>query len=264
MKRNAFFLPFFFLLVFLLMAFDFKKNSHLISILQPYNIEGISNSLARFGKENDGGYIVPRFILENSDVVMSYGVANDISFETDLINKFNINVYAFDCGISSAPMKNDKLYFFSECIGTDKTINDDQQSSGIVTTYNQQIRRLKLNKSRVFIKMDIEGGEYYSFYDIDKNLLKNIQGIVIELHRLHNNPDAIKLLKHLNKTFVLIHLHGNNYSNTDKNGFPNVIELTYINIKFAKSKKILKISYPTDLDMPNNPKEKDIIMDFWK
>jgi len=241
-------------------------ETELVKLLKPYYVQGVSETMMRFGRDYDGGYILPKIIMKKSDAVMSYGVADDVSFEIAIINEFGKEVYAFDCGIKESPEKNDKLHFFPECIATDETVNSDQESSGIVSSYNNQIKRLKLGNKKIFIKMDIEGAEYGSFYTIEKKLLKNIQGIVIEVHNLINNPEAVKLLSFFNEHFVLVHLHANNAGPeiTDGRAFPDTMELTYVNKKYAKSKVPSKEKYPTSLDRPNEARNKDFILDYWE
>ena len=60
----------------------------------------------------------------------------------------------------------------------------------------------------------------------------------------------------------LIHIHGNNYSCTDKNINPNIIELTFTNIKkIGFKQKITEKNYPIDkLDYKNIPRKKDFIL----
>ena len=41
------------------------------------------DNLIRIGKDNDGGYVIPYEIISKTDVLLSYGVKNDWSFEKD-------------------------------------------------------------------------------------------------------------------------------------------------------------------------------------
>jgi hypothetical protein len=93
----------------------------------------------------------------------------------------------------------------------------------------------------------------------------------------------MNMLKKLNKTHYIIHIHGNNYCDRDipkhlPSGrtydgtvrihnrdlkdivLPEVFEVTYINKKLCDplSVEMKEIQFPTILDYPNNPYAKDI------
>ena len=60
----------------------------------------------RIGRHHDGGYVIVNLPGEY-DLFISGGIANDISFEKDLLSLFpNINCYAFDGTINSLPPNN--------------------------------------------------------------------------------------------------------------------------------------------------------------
>jgi hypothetical protein len=251
-------------------AFEYTPKAELIKLLTPFYVDDVSNTRERCGSNNDGGYIIPLVAINNTDAVMSYGIADNISFEMGIIKKFGLDVYAFDCGIKEAPGKDDKLHFYSECIGSDAFIYKWQKSSQKISSYNDQIKKLKLEHKRIYMKMDIDGSEYESFEGIPDSLFITIQGITIELHSLKSRKvrvKAIKLLKTFNNYFTLIHVHGNNFEDPfpliGKN-FPRVIELTYISNNYVKSKRISDENFPTPLDRPNDSVKSDLLLDYWK
>ena len=93
----------------------------------------------------------------------------------------------------------------------------------------------------IFLKMDVEGGEYPWLLSIDdEQLLSNFKQIVIEFHGITNDgwgccySDKIKCLEKLSKTHYIVHAHGNNNGPVVKN-IPDVIELTYVNKKYFNS-----------------------------
>jgi hypothetical protein len=250
-------------------AFEYKPGAELIGLLTPFYVEGVSETRERCGANNDGGYIIPLAAIKNTAAVMSYGIADDISFEIDVIKKHNLPVYAFDCGIEEAPEKNDRLYFYPECIASDAFIYKTQKSSMAISSYNNQLKKLNLENKKIYIKMDIEGAEYESFDGIPDISFDNIQGITIEVHSLQNReqrPKVIRLLNTFKKHFVLVHVHGNNnekYFRCIGRKIPQVIELTYINSKYAGSKCVSKEKFPTPLDKPNKKDKRDLVLDYW-
>jgi hypothetical protein len=92
------------------------------------------------------------------------------------------------------------------------------------------------NYKKIFLKMDIEGGEYPWILNLTEDQLNNISQIVIEFHGITDDEwgttfsDKIKCFNCLNSTHYIIHAHGNNYGGTYER-IPYVIELTYINKK---------------------------------
>ncbi len=177
------------------------------------------------GGQNGGFYVAPEYINSES-IVYSFGIGQDISFDTALIQKFNCKVYGFDptpksiewvkekgdiprfnftpIGISN---KNGELSFFLPQ-------NEHHVSGSLVdnavTSWDNAIKvpvkDLKTivgelgHKCIDVLKMDIEGAEYEVIPDILK-LGIEIKQILIEFHhRLYPNGnqktrDVIKLLK---------------------------------------------------------------------
>lgn len=81
----------------------------------------------------------------------------------------------------------------------------------------------------------------------------------------------MNMLKKLNKTHYIIHLHGNNYyiqagetfystSNLPQIKLPEVFQATYINKKLCNNLlvEMKEIQFPTILDYPNNKNANDI------
>ena len=228
--------------------------------------------MIRAGKANDGGYVLPEISMEKADVLIGYGIADDISFEEYFADHYKKPAYGFDCGIEDIKINNNLVKFIPECIVTDKFLYGNQTSSHQTSIFAQQIETLKLQKKQILIKMDIEGAEYQAMHSILEHY-KYITGIVLELH-IYKNEDATKalhLLKTLSKKFVLVHVHvhvhvhGNNfrpgwfYSNNSKGKLPNVLELSYVNKNLIHDYEISSNqNHPRYLDMPNNPKRRDI------
>ena len=55
-----------------------------------------TNDLVRIGRDNDGGYLVSCNDIDNSDILISFGISDDWSFEVDFVNKKEIPLIAFD------------------------------------------------------------------------------------------------------------------------------------------------------------------------
>ena len=49
--------------------------------------------LVRFGKDNDGGYLIEKNSILNSEILISAGISWDYSFEEDYLTKVNKKVF---------------------------------------------------------------------------------------------------------------------------------------------------------------------------
>ena len=131
--------------------------------------------------------------------------------------------------------------------------------------YNKEItinERIKTHQN-VILKVDIEGDEYKILNQILDNSNK-INTLIIEFHDIHKNIDKIESFIFKSKNLKLIHIHANNFAGSNKDGDPNVIELTFININknglnLVKTDKSFPIK---ELDCKNTHRKEDFILEF--
>jgi len=225
-------------------------------LLKVYNFD----NKIRLGSKNDGGYVIGD-TDNNYDCYISAGVSNEESFSRDFINKYNMNKensFAFDGTINDYPWHYTKnITYIKKNIGN---INNDK-----ITNLHDILNKYK----NIFVKMDIEGGEYSWLLSLNDDHLNNIAQITIELHGIYSNgwgstwEDKIKCFEKLNNKFYLIHIHANNYSLNKR--YPDVIEFTYINKKNFLEEPLLndKQNLLDNLDFPNNTIYADINIDFY-
>ena len=226
-------------------------------ILKVYNFD----KKIRCGVNRDGGYVFAE--LEGGyDLYISAGISNEESFSRDFIKKYNMcesNSFGFDGTIDNYPHQYTKdISFIKKNINN---FNDD---------HNTDLTFLMSKYSNIFLKMDIEGGEYPWILNTSEELLQNFKQIVIECHCITDDEwntsytDKVKCLKKLSKTHYIVHAHGNNYGKV-VNKFPYTIELTYVNKKyFDSTPELNKKALPkSGLDFSNNPDYKDIDLNFY-
>jgi len=209
----------------------------------------------RLGSNCDGGYVIGDLDIIY-DCYISAGISNEESFSRDFINKYNMNkenCFGFDGTITDYPYHyTNKITFFKKNIGG---VNSENISN--LTEFTSQF-------NNIFLKIDIEGGEYPWLLNLDESHLTKFKQIVIEFHGINDNSwsatydDKIKCLTKLHNTHYLIHAHGNNHSSI-KNNIPDVIELTYVNKKYFDSPpKLNQTPLPIqDLDFPNRSGSSD-------
>jgi hypothetical protein len=211
----------------------------------------------RCGSNRDGGYVLAELDDCKYDCYISAGISDEESFSRDFINKYNMteyNSFGFDGTINGYPYNyTKKISFIKKNINH---FNDDN---------NSNLSHLINKYSNIFLKMDIEGGEYPWLLSMDENQLNNFKQIVIEFHGITNNGwgcnliDKLKCLEKLSITHYIVHAHGNNYGPV-VSGMPDVIELTYVNKNyFGSVPEFNTTALPiANLDFPNNPDCSDI------
>jgi hypothetical protein len=226
--------------------------SNIFEFLKVYNFE----NKVRLGEKVDGGYVIGD-ILGNYDCYISAGVSDEESFSRDFINKYNMNEtnsYAFDGTIKNYPYHyTNKITFIRRNIGANRNANEANLSY-FTDKFND-----------IFLKMDIEGGEYPWLLSLNKEKLNKFKQIAFEFHCIYDNglgidfDSKLKCLQSLSDTHYLIHIHGNNNAPVSSDGIPYVVELTYIRKDYFSEEPelnktplpILGLDFPNRLDLPD-------------
>ena len=251
----------------------------------------------RLGPKYDGGYVVYRPSLQNSDILMTYGIGWDISFEVDYYDLTNKKVFMYDptmfgdsyinklyCKRLLKKLKFHKLYEYLKFSNEWKKYieylrNNDvifynegiaNKKSGKYDTFQNHLVKNNITTEKILLKMDIEENEYSIFNEIDfYEHLNNVDQIIIEFHNLKNRLRELKIIiLRLKEQYEVVHIHGNNnsslftlYKDFGKDiYFPDVVEITLVKKESILSKDILfeKTDYPCqDLDYPNIPSRPD-------
>ena len=238
--------------------------------------------LVRLGKNNDGGYLVCKNSITETDCLISFGINDDFSFEEDFKNKKNIPIFAYDptttnifflkkilINILKIKFKNlleviyifikFKIFFNNKNNFFLKNKIGKGGSAGFIYISVKEAIKNANNAASIFFKIDIEGSEYRILDDIIE-YRDRISGIAIEFHDVDCHLDKIvKFIKNINLN--LVHIHANNYSEYNDDNIPTVLELS-----FSKSPKILNknLLLPHPLDQKNNPNAADLEILFTK
>lgn len=232
--------------------------------------------LVRFGRENDGGYLVSKKTILEAKHLISFGILDDISFENDFLQINKIPVICFDHTINKSYWKkrfyNDigaaiyNLNFkyikntierFFDSKNFFKLSNVKLLNETVTNGYIRKIINKENLKNPLFFKIDIEGSEYRLLNELIE-FQGIICGLIIEFHDIDLHIEKINnFINSFNLT--LTHVHPNNYGALDPNGNPTVIELTFEKNPLETSGNL---SFPNLLDQPCNPKNKDIELKF--
>jgi len=255
------------------------------NFLKPFHID--NQKLVRVGPKLDGGYVVDKKSILNTDVIIACGLNDDWEFEKSFL-KINTQciVEAYDHTVNKKfwveRFKKDIIHFFLlKKIRLKKIIHIFKYLDYLIFFRNQNkhyilkigtedvyntaisINKILENHQNVILKVDIEGDEYKVLNQILDNSNK-INTLIIEFHDVHKNIDKIKNFIDRSKELKLIHIHANNYAGLNEDGDPNVIELTFTNINknelsLVKTDK----SFPLEqLDYKNINRIEDIYLKF--
>lgn len=217
----------------------------------------------RLGSEYDGGYIIADGL--QYDMLVACGISTDVTFENHFINKYDIDCIAFDGTIDNLPSdSHNKIKFIKK--------NITKSNTETTTNLSEYIE----NKSNLFLKMDIETNEYQWLESMSTDNINKFSQIVMEIHfpftyshhlfasLSYPMPveEKLNLIRKLNETHYLIHLHPNSCCGTTSFNnvkVPNVIECTYLRKDLVTNKDIDLSPIPDRLlDMPNRPNEGEI------
>jgi phosphotransferase system HPr-like phosphotransfer protein len=226
----------------------FVEIRDLIRLLRPV---AINRDLVRIGGQADGGYLVPDD-LDGLQVVVSPGVANEISFDLDLAAR-GIDVLMADGSVAGPPVDHARFHFQNKFLA----VYDDERHVRLDSLCN--VIALKPGNDRM-LQMDIEGAEYEAILDASDDTLKSFRTMVIEFHYLDRlfNPFPFCLIKatfqKLLRHHHVVHIHPNNYSKVKRVQeieIPAVMEFTFYRKDRAMVLADRKLVFPHALDRDN-------------
>lgn len=195
----------------------------------------------RLGSRHDGGYVMIDIPSASYDAFLSGGIGNNITFEKAFLDKYpDLKGIAFDGTLKQDPPGiHPHLEIVKKNIGpvtNEKTVNIKDYFKGY---------------KNIFMKMDIEGGENALFASLTDEDLTKIKQLVIEFHSV----TQVGIMKRLQKTHWLVHIHPNNNGKLKQEGdlqIPMLVECTYIRREPGESLGLNRRPIPDPLiDMRN-------------
>lgn len=222
----------------------------------------------RVGRNWDGGYVLYRPLLDETDALVSYGVGWEISFEEHFSRLTSKTIVMFDptmfgkyladlkfvgtrlrelrlkpaaehlCGVwrlykARKRFLKRNIFFVNEGIAAARF--------GKYDTFAHHIERFNLKGKRILLKIDIEAAEYDIFQEGSiYDHLEQVNQLAIEFHDLKNRLQQAKtIVTKLKKDFLLAHIHPTNFGETFKiydletDGgndmtIPDVLELLFV------------------------------------
>ena len=254
--------------------------------------------LVRLGPHGDGGYVVPRVAVDRSACLLSLGVKQDWSFEKAFVAAnararvvgvdpsvgpalFARQILDNSAGVVTAALTGrrrerrkraavlsrslDYFRFFGRrhrhlrrrVVGAPGA-GSDVSLAGLLESVAQA------PPLEVFLKMDIEGGEYDVVPHVAAHAAR-FGCVVVEFHGIGRRPARfIDALDALESGFRIVHVHGNNYGGYAAIGLPDVLEVTWVSLELLPGTTTLSPHrYPrAGLDWPNTPSRPDLDLSF--
>jgi hypothetical protein len=260
------------------------------------------DDLIRLGRDCDGGYVISKRQIEKTDILLSFGISTDWSFEADFEKRKRIKIYAYDYSVSKEckrPEIRDNLgcmigsffvlrrsrvkEYWKKISGIRQELNLlygyfqkkydrhfipkylGDSDSGEYISFDKIFKGLPgAGKLSVFIKMDIEGDEYKALPHLAPYFDK-INGLAIEFHGL-NSPEKFEdITELLLNSYYVAHIHANNSCGHIINStLPMLLEITFMHKNMLPGNvRPSTAKYPVKgLDFPNTKTLDDIVLDF--
>ena len=234
--------------------------------MQEYTIYKPPFQKLRLGNpDEDGGYVICD-LGGQYDCFISGGLGGDMGFEVDFLRQYsNIKqCFAHDGTVDYLPEARgiwdwDKQLVENkqQIVWIDKNLSAENTDHPPATNLREWLDQYK----DIFLKLDIEGGEYPLFSSFSKQDLIKFKQIVLETH----NHEDKSIVSRLCETHWLVHIHGNNHepiAEVDGVRVPACCELTYIRKETCSNlpKNTIPIG-KADQDVPNCNRFPEIVLD---
>lgn len=235
------------------------------------------SDLQRIGKDNDGGYLVSEEDISESEVLISFGINDDWSFEESFLKRKGVTVYAYDASVNGYNFKaiflrslfslydlpsawrNFKVWKSYQIFFSQPNVHHVQKFIGVETD-DMRCRTFRdalsiTTSKNIFLKIDVEGSEY-RFLDEIVACQDRLIGLVIEMHDCDLHLLALQRFIG-NLGLKLVHVHANNTGMIRRpDGLPLVLELTFS--RYAEVGEVAQLPHP--LDMPCSQDKDEILL----
>lgn len=242
--------------------------------------------LIRLGDLEDGGYVLCSESVMRSKKLLSFGISDNWSFESEFIKKndqITVDCYDFSISLSIFLGKaaQSLVKFAIRRVSFQKLLSSltcpfryCKFFRGRVRLFRERVSILQFNatdsnidkifsridSSYVYLKMDIEGTEYKIIPEI-MSKSSSICGMTIEFHDVYYlRKIFLDSLNLISEKFDIVHVHGNNFGFVSPvDGTPDVIEMSFVP-KHTHHNVINRLNAPiVNLDFPNNPLYPDYV-----
>lgn len=212
----------------------------------------------RIGCASDGGYIVPKMILDHCDDLLSFGLGENWSFDREWLRlKPNSKIHMYDGTVNLNNMKDYLRSQYSSFFNTKIDVYHYQENVGRKEVHPEHCEfattLMRLASKRILLKMDIEGGEFQILGDIlaHRDL---IPAMVVEIHFANYHRENFKqTIERIKEFYELVHTHGNNHTVLGQDGSCDCFEFTFIRKDLCDDTTKRYEFYIDGLDVSNVP-----------
>lgn len=241
--------------------------------------------LCRIGNRTDGGYAMTIAAINNSKAFLSLGLGENWSFE-EAISQINpkapIDIYddtvslsffirkALNGFVKLSLLRESKSNFFARVLRLKSYIlfwsrgskNTHHQIRISEESFKRVLSEYPID-AKIGLKVDIEGSEWGILNLISEDQSK-FEFLLIEIHDFDRHVDELrKFLSNLAESFIIAHLHANNFEALGSNGFPKVFEITLLRAtNIVTSEEYRKVLPIPGLDAPNAKNRPDFLIEF--
>ena len=177
----------------------------LFAELQPVTVRNCE--MQRFGETHDGGYLLCGNLLARVAAGYSYGISGYDGWGCDVATRLQVPVYRYDCFDTRQPACAADTTMHPECIGASPSVIEGRPFD----TLERQIATTGHARSRVVVKIDVEGAEWDVFLGASNRVLERIDQMAVEFH-LVNDPKYVDAIRRLKQFFYVANFHINNHS----------------------------------------------------
>jgi hypothetical protein len=256
----------------------------------------IQCELKRIGNACDGGYVIAESSINDSQALVSLGVASEWSFDSDFLKLKPKSEYVA-CDRGTGFLVHTVAAFRNIARIREGGLDSIMNSLKVAVRFLQLVPPAPLSARRkfirrwarasrvdpkrdisfeeilsliscthgVFVKMDIESGEYEIIPEIvrmESDSPGLFSGLCIEFHDINKREsEFLEKIRILFLSFSIVHIHVNNCVPVTSD-FPDVIEVSFVPKQKTDSLERV-MSFPIDgLDFPNDPSLADISLLF--
>lgn len=261
------------------------KLSNDLAWLKPTIVEG----LMRVGSEYDGGYVMPEKLISDAEVLISFGLSDDWSFEEEFLDRNpNISIHAYDYTISlKAFRRRYRKALLKILSGKLSKLHGYQRERRILKSYQEFFRGkvqhyenrihnrndmpfdvtieqvlAKTSSDKIFVKMDIESAEYRVIPSL-VNYHNRILGYAIEFHDTEPLRTVFKeSVERLQSHYTIVHVHPNNFGGVALDNLPESLEITFLRNDYVAGSMKRSELLLMGLDAPCDYKHPEYALSF--
>lgn len=247
-----------------------------------------TSGLVRIGAPHDGGYVLPARLVDDTDVLISFGIGFNWEFEREFRRlRPSATIHAYDHTVSvrrfrkflalgilamllgrlgwqEISNRRRLLQDFKTFFADDATHFPARVHNRVVQPGDVDIASIfaRAGSGRKFVKVDIEGSEYRILEDVLKHS-SELLGLVVEFHDTEPLREVFRnAVQRLTKDFVIVHVHANNFVPPAADGLPECLEVTFVRREYCTGTRRRSALPVPDLDAPNDPDQPDFSLRF--